>query len=126
MKHWLYSLIVLVALGGANLTALAHAKLVSSNPADGGRAASGLSALKLNFSKPMRLTLVNVTHADSKSGIEIAGPLPDGFVKSATVEVPALEPGSYRVRWTAVATDGHVMTGTVKFSIDAKPSQASP
>lgn len=113
---------VLFALVAANSAAFGHAKLVSSVPVDGSHVAVGLTQLKLAFSKPMRLTVIKVTHKNTDTHIVESGKLPVEFVKTADIEVPAMTPGPYQVRWTAVAADGHIMTGTINFSVGAASS----
>jgi copper resistance protein C len=112
----LYSLLALVA---GSSDAYAHAKLMTSVPADGSHVAAGLSQLKFTFSKSMRLTVVKVSLEQSQSAILPIEDLPGNSITSATIKIPALEAGAYSVEWTAVATDGHVMTGTIDFVIDA-------
>lgn len=112
----LYSLFALVA---ASSDVYAHAKMMTSVPANGSHVAAGLSQLKFTFSKSMRLTVVKVRLEQSQSAISPTEDLPAKFITSATIKIPTLEAGRYSVEWTAVATDGHVVTGTIDFVVDA-------
>lgn len=112
----LYSLFALVA---ASSGAYAHAKMMSSVPANGSRVAASLSQLKFTFSKSMRLTTVKVRQEQSQLAIAPTEDLPANFITSATIKIPPLEAGTYSVEWTAVAKDGHIMTGTIDFIVDA-------
>ena len=107
--------------------ALAHAKMDASIPKDGETVAAGLSEIQLQFSKPLRLTLIRVRRVEDRQQIPMSSELPKSFVDSAKVAIDALQSGSYEVFWTAVATDGHVMKGSFKFSVkqspDAQPGQ---
>ena len=111
----LYSLFALVA---ASSVAYAHAKMMSSVPENGSHVAAGLSQIKFTFSKSMRLTMVKVRQEQSQLAIAPTEDLPANFITSATIKIPPLEAGMYSVEWTAVATDGHVMTGAIDFIVD--------
>jgi len=107
--------------------ALAHAKMDASVPKDGETVVAGLSEIQLQFSKPLRLTLIHVRRVGEQQEIAVSSELPTSFVDSAKVAVDALQAGSYEVSWTAVSNDGHVMKGSfafsVKQSLDAQPEQ---
>lgn len=105
--------------------ALAHAKMTASNPKDGATVPSGLTEIDLNFSKPLRLTLVHVMRAAQQKEVPVTSELPKSFVKAAKLAIEALPTGPYEVSWTAVADDAHVVSGSFKFLVsDAK--QAPP
>ena len=107
--------------------AFAHAKMSASVPKDGETVLVGLSEIQLQFSKPLRLTLIRVRRVEDQKAISVGSELPNSFVDTAKVAIDALEAGSYEVFWTAVATDGHVMKDSFKFSVkqtpDAQPEQ---
>jgi len=107
--------------------ALAHAVMNASVPKDGETVALGLSEIQLQFSKPLRLTLIHVRRVDDQIEIPVSSELPTSFVDSAKVAVDALQAGSYEVSWTAVSNDGHVMKGSFAFSVketqDAQSAQ---
>lgn len=116
----LSALLVVAGAGAAS----GHAKMVTSVPNDGATVAAGLSEIQLDFSKPMRLTVVRVMFAKDQRDIPLKGPLPTAFVKSAKLALEPLPAGAYEVSWTAVADDGHVMNGGFKFSAgEAKAAQ---
>jgi copper resistance protein C len=106
-------------------TALAHAKMTASTPADGSTVAAGVSKIELNFSKPLRLSMVHVRDAN-KHDITLKSALPTAFAPVVKINVDSLTPGSYEVAWTAVAEDGHVMKGTFAFSVKAEKADAPP
>jgi methionine-rich copper-binding protein CopC len=95
---------------------LAHAHLQSSTPADNTQLPAAPKTLVLNFSETAQLALVKLVFDGRDIPIALdknAKPL-----KSFTLTLPILAPGSYTVQWTAVAADdGHVTKGTFKFSI---------
>jgi methionine-rich copper-binding protein CopC len=108
----------------APAAALAHAKMTASKPADGSTVAAGVSEIELNFSKPLRLSMVHVRDAN-KHDVTLKSALPTAFAPVVKINVDSLTAGSYEVAWTAVAEDGHVMKGTFAFSVkaDAPPAK---
>ena len=98
--------------------ALAHAKMTASTPKDGSTVAAGLSQIELNFSKPLRLSMVHVRDA-AQHEVPLKSELPTPLASEVKIDVESLTPGSYQVSWTAVAEDGHVMKGTFAFSVKA-------
>ncbi len=107
------------------LGAFAHAKMNASVPKDGATVPAGLSEIQLQFSKPLRLTLIHVRRVDDQEEIPARSKLPKSFVDSAKVAVEALQAGSYKVFWTAVSKDGHVMKGSFAFSVKQSPDAAA-
>ena len=99
-------------------TALAHATMTASMPKDGSTVAAGLSQIELNFSKPLRLSMVHVRDAAQRE-VALKSELPSPLASAVKIDVESLTPGSYRVSWTAVAEDGHVMKGAFAFSVEA-------
>src|SRR5688572_15495951 len=99
--------------------ALAHTRLVSSEPAIDARLTSSPRRIRLVFSEPVepRLGGITVTGADSV-GIRLAasGDPDDVHALIAPVEQP-LPAGSYRVHWRAVSADGHPIEGSYAFTI---------
>jgi methionine-rich copper-binding protein CopC len=104
-------------------TALAHAKMTASKPADGSTVTAGVSEIELNFSHPLRLSMVHVRDA-AQHDVPLKSQLPTPLASVVKVDVESLTPGSYQVSWTAVAEDGHVMKGTFAFSVKADAAPA--
>ncbi len=96
--------------------ALAHADLVASDPEDGAVLANPPSRVVLTFSEGLDA---------AKSSFRLIGP--DGEIGSATasrdgatrlvLDGLALAPGTYRIKWTAAAGDGHVERGSLGFTV---------
>jgi methionine-rich copper-binding protein CopC len=124
IKSAFFTVLLLVAIPA---TAFAHAKMTGSTPKDGAIVPVGLSEIELDFSKPLRLTVVHVMRNPEQKEIPLASELPKSFVKAAKLKVGTLPVGAYEVSWTAAADDGHVMNGSFKFSVNeaehAKPAQ---
>lgn len=104
----------LVALLASASVASAHAPLTGSVPADG---ASGPApaAFTLTFGHEARLTSLTLRPENGD-----ARPVP-GVARELSAEhrvpAPALKPGRYELAWRAAAPDGHVMSGTIHFTV---------
>jgi methionine-rich copper-binding protein CopC len=118
---------VLVGLAIALLatgTALAHAELVESDPADGATLDTAPTTITLTFSQRLD---------PSKSSFRLSGP--DGNVGTGeatsgrvmTLDGLALAPGEYLIKWTsASADDGDIARGQVTFTVAAAPASPTP
>lgn len=99
--------------------ALAHAHLTSSVPAAGATVAAP-SELDLSFSEGVNpkftgLTLTGPAGAAAPTGAAKLGPGGD-----TALVVPVTGPlaaGAYKVRWHALATDGHKTDGSYTFTV---------
>jgi copper resistance protein C len=104
----------LLAVGDA----FAHSKMNASIPADGATVTAQLKQIELEFSVELRLMLAKIARLDQESAKDVAlKPIPKAFAKHAILPVPGLDPGQYRVIWTGVGRDGHVMSGSFKFIV---------
>ncbi|MEM7747672.1 MAG: copper resistance CopC family protein [Pseudomonadota bacterium] len=98
-------------------TAYAHSKMTSSVPREGTTVKAGLPEITLGFSKPVRLILVKVRNKTGKEDVKTGFKPATGFGKAYPVDVQPLTVGTYQVNWTAIAKDGHIMKGTLSFSV---------
>jgi methionine-rich copper-binding protein CopC len=110
----LLSSLVLVAFA---VTAGAHAHLQKSSPADGSVVTTSPSNLVLNLSEPARLTALSIQKGNEPK--QDLKPLPTTAAQQISVPLPPLTPGTYSVSWRALSNDGHVMPGTVHFTVAA-------
>ena len=93
----------------------AHAKIVTTLPADGDFVAAP-DSLTLTFDSPVTLTAVELhtVEGDSRN----VGGIPDDRAASFTVAVPEmLPPGEYYVVWKSIAADSHFSTGEFFFTV---------
>ena len=109
-----------LAAFGMATPVLAHAKLVSSNPADGAVVTAAPRAITLRFNE-------RVVPAFTK--VELTMPGHGGLKVPVTVNVArdgktvtgvpgaSLAKGAYRIVWTAASADGHRMNGNVNFEV---------
>jgi copper transport protein len=107
------------------VTALAHAQLISSNPAPGAVLDTAPAAVELYFSEA-------VTPAGR--GISVYGP--DGRLASIgsaraadrtlSVQLAARADGTYAVIWTVIAADTHPSRGELTFSVGRVSAVVAP
>lgn len=96
--------------------ALAHDQLIGSNPKNGAQLDKQPEWLELEFSGNIQEvgTEIQVNHngKDVSAGeIAVEG-------RKVTSALPDdLEPGDYEIVWRVVSSDGHPISGTVKFTI---------
>ncbi len=122
------SFAVLLAAAGVLLTpaaALAHAELLSSDPAYGDRLGAAPAEVRLVFSGGIDLTGARVTlQRKGSNKIEALHPspaTPDRRVVS--VALPArLSDGTYSFVWFFLGNDGHLMGGDVPFTVGQLPT----
>jgi methionine-rich copper-binding protein CopC len=107
--------VALVAAGPA----LAHTKLVQSDPAAGATVKTAPKAITLTFNERLVPTFstfeLTMPELRMKVAVKTAGSR-DGTQIVGTLESP-LTAGSYTVAWTAAGSDGHKMTGEVAFKV---------
>jgi len=96
--------------------AKAHSDVIGTFPANGDIVSGEVSQIKLRFSQAVRVTLLRVAAQDDRPVAPLSD-LPAAFVDALEVDVPTLETGAYEARWTAVAQDGHVMSGEFSFTV---------
>ena len=99
--------------------AQAHAKLVSSTPAEGAIVAAP-KVLVLKFSEKLQpkfsgvvLTMPSMNDTAMATKVSVAK---DGVTMTATPTQP-LAPGTYTVSWHAVTADTHKMEGKLNFTV---------
>jgi methionine-rich copper-binding protein CopC len=106
--------------------ALAHARLESSNPADGASLDSPPQQISLTFSDPMTadfnaLTVVGPDNAHYETGPVTA--------EDTTVSIgvrPLGPAGRYEIGYRVVSEDGHPVTGSIAFTLTtAGPAAAA-
>lgn len=94
----------------------AHARLVSSQPADGVVIAASPAAVTLVFSESARVTALSIQAGGEKTAKKLIVATAEDSVSHA-IALPALNAGDYTLTWHALSDDGHVTSGTVKFSV---------
>jgi methionine-rich copper-binding protein CopC len=98
-------------------SAVAHAVLLESNPSLNGVLAGPDVPIKLRFNVRIdasrsRLTLLHPDGATTP--LELAK---DSPADTLSARADGLAPGAYRLRWQALASDGHITRGEIPFTI---------
>ncbi|MDN5859610.1 MAG: copper resistance protein CopC [Pseudonocardia sp.] len=106
--------------------AAAHARLVSSDPADGASLATAPSKVTLTFNEQMQegfttLTVIGPGGTAWQDGqTQVAG-------NSVSIGVKPLGPaGTYQIGYRVVSDDGHPISGSVSFTLTAPGPGAAP
>ena len=112
-----------LALSLPTAIVLGHAELVTSTPADG-------STVQAPFAEPILMTFSEALRADSSAELDdSAGKVAaTATVSGTTITVTpaaALSDGDFEVRWVSIATDGHILRGTFRFTV-APAASAGP
>lgn len=116
LRHGVLAAALGILVPGA---ASAHAMLHSSDPADGATLNASPRTLNLAFTEDCRVTALRLL---DESGREHQVRREGGRAASSQVSAtPAgpLRPGAYRLEWRAMGDDGHVMSGAVRFAVNA-------
>lgn len=130
-RLWISVIFAAAVMGGATGLASAHAGLVSSDPPAEGRLAQPPAAVTLTFDDELAVagSTFKIYDVENLAVAGVAGEvdLTDPDHKRLTAaHLPALPPGVYTVRWTAISTDGDnaPTTGEVVFVIGDAPLPA--
>jgi methionine-rich copper-binding protein CopC len=98
--------------------ALAHAKLELTIPAADSSIATMPAQVMLHFSEAVKITALTIEKEGGKDKIELK--VPTEATPMAQAEAPKLAAGAYLLSWRALSDDGHVMSGTVRFTVTGK------
>jgi len=106
---------------------LAHAELVSSDPAAGSTVATPPTTITLTFSENLdKATSSFKLIAPDGSTVGTGGAAKDGDT-TMTLDGLALAAGTYTVKWTSGAQDGHIQRDRFAFTVaEATPAPATP
>ena len=96
--------------------ALAHTTIVASNIEDGIELKAAPEVFEFSFGAEVGLAGLKLETLAGES-VEIEFERPRQMGKDFAVPLPSLEPGSYVLKWRAVAKDGHVMRGEIDFTV---------
>jgi methionine-rich copper-binding protein CopC len=116
MKAILLSIVASIALLPAS--SLAHTHLLRSSPVENAVLAKSPPVATLVFAEPVTLTAVKIESTDG--GKTAVKPLPANPAAEASVALPTLALGRYKMSWRAISEDGHIMSGEIHFTIGEK------
>lgn len=111
-RQWLLAVVLLPAL------AFAHSKLEASLPAAGSVIAAMPERIELRFSAPIRVTslVLRAEAGGEEHRLDVSAAAPGTTIQ---VTAPRLLPGAWRLTWRGAGGDGHIMSGEVRFTIEA-------
>ena len=118
--NWFRRTCLVLMLSGVVIAhAHAHAFLAHAEPAVGGEVKQTPHAVRILFTEPIQPALSTIKVFDGmERQIDKKDTRSDGGNKALLqVSLPALGPGTYRVKWRVVSADGHSTTGRFTFRI---------
>lgn len=98
--------------------ALAHATLEKASPGFQQRLASSPLSVTLRFDQYVKALPGSVQLFSAKHAVSVKRVWTDGF--SLKASLPELRRGPYTVRWHALSSDGHVVSGVFTFGVRAQ------
>lgn len=102
----------------AATAAPAHSLLLESSPAAGTELARPPERVALRFNNRIEKRLSRLRLVDARGeGRTLAVAEDEGAPDSLTAPLPPLPPGTYRVEWRVLSTDGHVVNGRFGFRV---------
>ena len=112
-------LVAAAALFAASTLAQAHAKIDTAQPPANSALAAAPAEIRLHFNETLEPAFSKIELVDAQ---QAAVPVPKIALDPADAKtmfalIPALAPGQYEVRWTAMTHDGHKVKGKYAFSV---------
>lgn len=104
------------------LQVLAHTDLKVSAPADGAVLHAGPASVDLEFTANVRLIKLEISSNGQivKTDFKPAA----ANASSYSVATPGLGEGSYTVNWAVIGEDGHTVTNTFAFTVNAAAAES--
>lgn len=111
------ALILIAAIAGTALPAMAHAFLEKANPSAGENLKTGPAHIELHFTESLEPAFSGIA-VTAESGAEMsAGPATVANGTEIDLPLKKLPPGRYRVVWHAVSVDTHRTSGKYNFLV---------
>jgi copper resistance protein C len=111
------SLLLAACLFETSQLAFAHAVLVSSTPKIHGTVHGPSIAVDLKFNSRVDGTRSSLSVVKPDGGVQSLSLLKQAAPNELNSQAQ-LAPGKYTLRWTALATDGHITRGEVPFTVE--------
>ncbi len=117
---------VLAASIAGAAPASAHAVLESSSPQDGQRLGTAPAEVRFTFDEPVTLPDHPASVlTDAGQRVDGSTGLTDGGATLVVALPPDLSDGTYTASYRVVSADGHVVTGSIRFGVNADPAVAA-
>jgi methionine-rich copper-binding protein CopC len=105
--------LLLAALGPAG----AHSLLLESSPPANAVLAAAPAGVALRFNNRIEKRLARLRLVDGRGQAYPLAVRADGPPDRLEAPAPALGPGRWRLEWSVLSTDGHVVRGSLPFRI---------
>lgn len=115
----LVSILFTFILLGASSSVFAHTHLHSSIPTADAKLTTAPEQLTLVFDGEVNLVRLNLDRDGNAVALDFQ-PSAQKALEFA-IPLPVLDNGSYVVRWAAIGEDGHLVQGSIPFSVNASP-----
>ncbi len=122
MRHFWLILLVLWGTAVIALRVLAHAELLSAEPAPGSTVKI-LTEIRLVFSEPVGAESQIELLQDFVTAAELQPEIDPNDAMVLRTAVPPLPDGVYTVQWTVTSSDGHPMSGSYSLGINSTSLQ---
>ncbi len=97
--------------------AFAHSRVDTTTPKNGAVLAAVPAEVSFNFANEIRLTRVEMTHADHPSvHLELGDQ--KSFDRVFTLPLAGMGGGTYRIEWRGLGVDGHAIQGEFTFTVE--------
>ena len=112
MKSIILSICMLFS---ATTLSFAHSVVSKSDPENGAHLSAAPERIEVSFSKPTRIIKASISH-DEKGQEKLVLSTKEPTTKISFTPTPK-DAGKYVVKWRALSQDGHVLKGSLEFSI---------
>ena len=115
----LHRLLLAALFAMTTQSALAHGKLLSSDPANGSAVATAPVEIRMKFSEPIEIALTSVKlfGPEAKEIATVKAQAGKEDARTAVVPLPGLAAGNYRAQWSTMGHDGHHVKGEIAFTV---------
>ena len=109
--------LMLAALVGVWATgAIAHSPLKATTPKNEAVMTEVPTEVLLDFKGKIRLTRVEMTHANHPSvDLDLSGH--KGFISDYAIPLQGMGEGPYLIKWRGLGADGHALDGSFSFTV---------
>ena len=110
-------LLVAVAMLLPSRSAVAHAILLDSSPAINSVVSGPTAPIKLRFNVRIDAIRSRLTLVKPDATTQLLAISKDAPADTLASQAQSLSPGEYRIRWQALASDGHITRGEIPFQV---------
>lgn len=98
-------------------SAVAHAILLDSSPAINSVVSGPTVPIKLRFNVRIDAIRSRLTLVKPDATTQLLAISKDAPADTLASQAQSLSPGEYRIRWQALASDGHITRGEIPFQV---------